>query len=198
MAPDRFPGGSRSRVNRAGANVRAAAGTLDDLDVIEEWRAAHRSVLNTFQAILRTKLRYSEAVVAQRHKRRSTIFDKLQRFPNMQLARMDDVAGCRAIFNSIDELREFRSEMHRARFRHSLRNAVDKYDYIANPKPTGYRGVHDVYAYDVQSRVGRHLKGLLVEIQYRTDIQHAWATSVEIIGHITASQPKFERGDIRY
>lgn len=198
MPKQSFPGGSRSRVNRAGNNVRSGLATPEDMQVIDEWRAAHRNVLNTFQAILRTKLRFSETVVAQRHKRRSTIFYKLQRLPNMQLARMDDVAGCRAIFKNAEELREFRSEMHEARFRHQRKNDVDKYDYIAHPKRTGYRGIHDVYAYDVRSQVGEHLKGLLVEIQYRTEIQHAWATAVEVIGLITESQPKFEKGDERF
>jgi hypothetical protein len=75
---------------------------------------------------------------------------------------------------------------------------VDKYDYIKKPKSTGYRGVHDVYSYDVNSDAGRPLKGLSVEIQYRTLVQHAWATAVEVIGFITESQPKFQKGDSRY
>jgi putative GTP pyrophosphokinase len=51
-----FPGGSKSRVNRAGENVRAGTTTEEDLAIIEEWRAAHRAVLNTFQAILRNRM----------------------------------------------------------------------------------------------------------------------------------------------
>ena len=88
-----FPGGSRSRVNMAGNNVRNGCATHDDWRVIDDWRAAHRGVLNTFQAILRTRTRGSKTVVGQRHKRRSTIVGKLKRFPSMQLSRMDDVAG---------------------------------------------------------------------------------------------------------
>jgi hypothetical protein len=88
--------------------------------------------------------------------------------------------------------------MHAARFRHTLKNTTDKYDYIQNPKATGYRGVHDVYEYNVNSDAGAALRGLLVEIQYRTLMQHSWATAVEVIGLITKSQPKFERGDARY
>lgn len=194
----RFPGGSRSRVNAAGASVRAGKATAEDLSVIDDWRAAHRNVLNTFQAILRMRTRETTIIVAQRHKRRRTIFGKLTRFPGMQLSRMDDVAGCRLIFRSMRQLYSFREEFHRARFNHRRRNEVDKYDYIESPKSTGYRGVHDVYEYDVNSEVGRPLKGLLVEIQYRTLVQHAWATAVEVIGFITESQPKFEEGDTRY
>lgn len=193
-----FPGGSKSRVNLAGNNIRSENVTTDDLIVVEEWRAAHRAVLNTFQAVLRTRTRGKDIVVAQRHKRRSTIFDKLNRFPSMQLARMDDVAGCRLIFSDIQDLYDFRNNLHKARFHHERRNEIDKYDYIKNPKITGYRGIHDVYMYDVNSLKGRHLKGLMVEIQYRTKIQHAWATAVEVIGFITESQPKFQEGDTRY
>lgn len=193
-----FPGGSKNRVNRAGANVRDGCATADDLQVIDDWRAAHRNVLNTFQAILRTRTRKTRTVVAQRHKRRTTIFGKLHRFPHMQLARMDDVAGCRLIFRSVSELYAFRRQFHKARFKHKRRDDVDKYDYIKSPKLTGYRGIHDVYIYDVNSEYGHALKGLMVEIQYRTSIQHAWATAVEVIGNITESQPKFQEGDKRY
>jgi hypothetical protein len=38
----------------------------------------------------------------------------------------------------------------------------------------------------------------MAELQYRTKIQHAWATAVEAIGFITESQPKFQEGDTRY
>jgi putative GTP pyrophosphokinase len=194
----KFPGGSKSRVDRAGENIRNHTYTYDDLRVVENWRAAHRAVLNTFQAILRNRTRNQNITVAQRHKRRSTIFDKLKRLPGMQLARMDDVAGCRLIFENTDVLYKFRVNFLKARFHHKRKNDLDKYDYLKKPKDSGYRGIHDIYSYDVNSESGKHLKGLLVEIQYRTTIQHAWATAVEVIGFITSSQPKFEKGDKRY
>ncbi len=195
-----FPGGSKSRVNRAGDRVRAGTATADDLHVIDEWRAAHRAVLNTFKANLILRARNKGVTFAQRHKRKRTIFDKLHRFPKMSLSRMDDVAGCRLIFKTMADLYEFRDSFHRARFKHKRRNAEDKdkYDYIKAPKVTGYRGVHDVYEYNPNSVVGRPLAGLYVEVQYRTLVQHAWATAVEVIGFITESQPKFQQGDTRY
>lgn len=194
-----YPGGSKGRINRAGANVRAGTATDDDHAVIQTWRAAHRPALNTFQSLLRTRTRGSSAKVAQRLKRKSTIYDKLQREREMQLARMDDIAGCRIIFRNIRQLHQFRASLHKARFNHTLRHAdqPDKYDYITHPKATGYRGIHDVYSYDVNSEAGAELKGLYVELQYRTLIQHAWATAVEIVGVITDSQPKFQKGDPR-
>ena len=193
-----FPGGSKERVNRAGDAVRNYAATDADLATINEWRAAHRAVLNTFQALLRNRTRRTKVKVAQRHKRRSTIFNKLERLPGMRLARMDDVAGCRLIFPSVEELYQFRGVLHAAHFNHVRKNEDDKYDYIKHPKDTGYRGVHDVYSYDVNSEPGKPYKGLLIELQYRTTYQHAWATAVEVIGFITESQPKFQQGDKRY
>lgn len=193
-----YPGGSRKRVSKAGDNVRAATASKEDLDTIEEWRAAHRGVLNTFQAILRTRTKFTQIIVAQRHKRKNTIFDKLRRLPGMKLARMDDVAGCRLIFQSIEELYAFRDKFHKARFKHKRRNDESKYHYINFPKDTGYRGIHDVYEYDVNSVAGQNLAGLYIEIQYRTLVQHAWATAIEVIGFITESQPKFKQGDRRY
>jgi len=157
---NKFPGGSKSRVNLAGENIRNGNASQVDLKVIEEWRAAHRSVLNTFQAILRTRTKGTNITVAQRHKRRNTIFDKLQRLPRMLLARMDDVAGCRLIFKNIKDLNAFRENFHKAKFNHKRRNEPSKYDYITTPRATGYRGIHDVYEYDVNSEAGKNLVGL--------------------------------------
>lgn len=65
-----YPGGSKSRVDQAGKNIRQNTYTADDLAVIDQWREAHRIVLNTFQAILRMRTRNNDSItVAQRHKR---------------------------------------------------------------------------------------------------------------------------------
>lgn len=195
-----FPGGSKSRVNAAGDAVREGRATEEDLRVIEAWRAAHSNVINTFQALLRNRAKEYGARVIQRHKRKATIFDKLVRQRSMNLARMDDVAGCRVICPDVGSLYAFREAMHRARFDHVLMTAGDKYDYIKAPKRDGYRGIHDAYEYNVAAEEGRHLRGLRIEIQYRTEVQNTWATTNEIIAHITngASEPKYHRGDARY
>ena len=192
-----FPGGSRQRVAKAGARIREGVATNEDIAVIDTWREAHRHVINSFQAMLRNRTRDTNIVVAQRHKRKRTIVDKLNRYPTMQLNRMDDVAGCRLIFDTIDDIHAFRESFHDARFNHKLRNVPDRYDYISHPKFSGYRGIHDIYEYDSTSMVGRDYKGLLLEVQYRTFPQHAWATCVELVGFLTENQPKFDRGEER-
>jgi putative GTP pyrophosphokinase len=190
---------SKARVNRAGRRLRDKQPlTGEDYFVLEAWRKAHNHVLNTFQALLRNRTRERGIVVAQRLKRRWTINDKLHREPQMQLARMDDIAGCRMIFESIDALREFRELLHKAKFNHQRKNEIDRYDYIKKPKPTGYRGIHDIYQYSSKSKKGEPYGGLLVELQFRTRSQHAWATAVEVVSRVTENQPKFDKGDERY
>lgn len=193
-----YPGGSKSRVTKAGAAVRNGTETDEDLACIDLWRAAHAPVINTFQALLRGRAKRSGVIVGQRHKRKLTIFGKLRRLPKMELARMDDIAGCRLIFENAEALYSFRTKLHAAKFNHKMRNIPDKYDYIKAPKRSGYRGIHDIYEYNVNSQHGSKLKGLFIELQYRTEVQHAWATTVEIIGLITSSQPKFQEGDTRF
>lgn len=192
------PWGSKGRLNRAGDAIRNHTLTSEDVLVLDLWRGAHTHVLNTFQAILRNRTKGKGIIVAQRLKRRLTIVDKLSREPGMQLARMDDVAGCRLIFQSIETLEKFRTNIHRAGFNHKRKNETDKYDYIKSPKTTGYRGIHDIYEYNTNSKTGRAYNGLLLELQYRTRSQHAWATAVEVISRITENQPKFDRGDERH
>ena len=193
------PWGSKGLINRAGQAFRDHRDlTEQELHSFNSWRGAHKYILNTFQANLRSRTRGTTIIVAQRLKRRHTIVDKLSRQPRMQLARMDDVAGCRMIFDSIPALSEFRAKFHKARFRHKRKNDKDKYNYITNPRFTGYRGIHDIYEYMVRTEEGKPYNGLLLELQYRTQVQHAWATSVEVVGRVTANQPKVEKGDQRY
>ena len=190
--------GSKGAINRAGEALRGPTLTVGHAAVLESWRLAHRDVIHTFEALLGARATKNQDVqVAQRLKRRLTIIDKLHRFPGMQLARMDDVAGCRLIFPTIDALHEFRDKVHKAKFNHKLRNEKTKYDYIESPTDRGYRGIHDIYEY--RSKKGNtRCDGLLIEIQYRTVVQHAWATAVEVVVKMTENEPKFNRGDPRY
>jgi putative GTP pyrophosphokinase len=54
------------------------------------------------------------------------------------------------------------------------RQPVRVYDYITNPRPSGYRGVHVVVTYEDEERIDR-----LIEVQLRTKTMHEWAIAVE-------------------
>ena len=186
---------SKKAVSKAGARIAVGNGTFEDTLIFENWRASHAYVINTFQANLRRRTRNGDAVVGTRLKRRATIQNKLRRFANMQLGRMHDIAGCRIIFPTIEELELFRSDFHKARFAH-VRKSTDeeKWNYINHPKDDGYRGIHDVYEYKVRSHYGVNWNGLQIEVQYRTLLQHSWATAVEVAGLLTHNNPKFGQG----
>jgi GTP pyrophosphokinase len=64
------PWRSKGAVNRAGDAIRADTLTDEHAAIVENWRLAHRRVINTFQALLRTRARDGNVEVAQRLKRR--------------------------------------------------------------------------------------------------------------------------------
>lgn len=162
-----FPQYSKGRVNRAGDAVRAGVVAEEDEEVIENWRASHNYVLNTFQATLRRHARENDITVAQRLKRRTTIYDKLTRQNGMQLARMHDIAGCRLIFDNVEAMLATRSKIIGSRFKHKRRNELDDYDYLKSPKDTGYRGLHDIYEYVSFTGTAEKWNGLLIELMER-------------------------------
>ncbi|MBL9198148.1 RelA/SpoT domain-containing protein [Xanthomonas fragariae] len=161
------------------------------LSVITNWRAAHAYPLNTFQSTLRKKLAglgmpVPKSVVGQRLKRLPSIASKLQRFDTMSLDRMQDIAGLRAVVSSNRRLKALRDAYeHGSKFSHELRNI---HDYVATPKEDGYRSVHIVYRYE-NTKVPQY-NGLHVEMQFRTQVQHAWATAVETVDTFLTRQSK--------
>lgn len=194
-----YPLYSKEKVNKAAQNLISSHGEIDPSDetIIENWRASHTHILNTWQIILRKRIKKISGVIfAQRLKRKNTIYDKLSRYPDMKLARMHDIAGCRLIFKNEADLIQYRKSLHSAKqIKHVLKNQECK-NYIENPKESGYRGIHDVYLYKSRQGADRSDKwnGLSVEIQYRTIYQHAWATAVEVVDSIDNERLKFSEG----
>lgn len=177
-----IPAFSRKDVKKAGIIL------LDDnnterfwaLDVLNNWRACHSYPVNTFQAYLRLKIKthkFNNFIVVQRIKRTPSIISKLKRFPEMQLSRMHDIGGLRAILHDCDEIYQIVGDFQDSKFKHEL---VGIYDYIEEPKESGYRGIHLVYKYN--NRQAPEFTNLRIEIQLRTYLQHAWATAVETMG----------------
>lgn len=189
---------TKSRIQAAGKRIVKGSPSLDDTIVLENFRASHAYIINTFQMNARRHAAAVKNTVGQRLKRRNTIIDKLRREPSMPLHAMQDIAGCRIIFDNQEDLYRVRLSLRNARFKHERVNELDRYDYIKSPKPTGYRGVHDVYQYSVSKAPSSNWNGLRIEIQFRTRIQHAWATAVEVADLITSSRIKFNDAKSNY
>jgi hypothetical protein len=160
--------------------------------VLTNWRGSHTYPINTFQATLRLKLRAIDpnAIVAQRLKRTPSIVLKLQRFDTMKLARMQDIGGLRAIVASMAKLRALAKAYEGARFTHER---ISFKDYVNNPKADGYRGLHLVYRYNNPN--APEYDGLSIELQFRTRLQHAWATAVETMGTFLGQALKSGQGE---
>lgn len=172
-----FP--SRSQIRKAASIIRHVTGPdrrttyvefAAAIDTIQLFRAAHQTPLVKANMGLRS-ISSSEgvpAVISQRLKRMATIMDKLHRHPTMDLSRMQDIGGCRAVVESIEDLRRVERKL-----KHN-RPPVGYDDYIVNPRASGYRAVHVVVGYEDQERIARR-----IEVQLRTPHMHAWAIAVE-------------------
>ncbi|WP_316157880.1 DUF2188 domain-containing protein [Cupriavidus sp. BIC8F] len=199
MATFPRPEYSRTQVKRAGATLIDETATKEDQEaafvVLTNWRACHGYPVNTFQATLRTRLKRLglNALVAQRLKRTPSILGKLQRNPSMDLSRMQDIGGLRAVLPDIKAVRALRDNYVAGTFTHELAGTDD---YIAAPKASGYRGIHLVFKYN--NPAVPEYNGLRVELQFRTTLQHAWATAVETIGTFLGQALKSSEGEDRW
>lgn len=159
------------------------------LKVLNNWRASHAYPLQIICDNLRKN--NPNAIVVQRLKRLDSIIGKLKRFPQMNLYRMQDLGGCRVIVDSIDDVYHSLKQYKKSSIRHILRH---EYDYIKEPKESGYRSYHMVYQYH-SDKIETYNKNILIEIQFRTKLQHLWATALETMGVYTKTALKASMGD---
>jgi putative GTP pyrophosphokinase len=103
--------------------------------------------------------------IGQRLKRAPQMVAKLTRHPKMNLSRMQDIGGCRAILQGgHDEVDRVRRRIERNwTIKHSKHYTLDE------PAESGYRALHIVVERD----------GRLIEIQLRTPREHEWAEAIE-------------------
>lgn len=186
---------TRSQIINAGKIIRKKDCTEEDkrhaIEVIDNWRAAHAFPLHVIYMHLRRMTENdSNIIVAERLKRLESITYKLVREPAMNLWTMQDLGGCRVIVPSINEVYNYFDKYEKSKKRH-VRKKIN--DYIANPKVSGYRSLHVVYEYQ-SDRSNKYNKNMLIEIQYRTHLQHLWATAVETMGLFTKKSIKSGQG----
>lgn len=187
---------SRAAVDRSGRTLldEGATATATDAawEALANWRTLHAFPLNTITMDLRQKVKRVRpgANVVQRLKRARSILAKLQKESSMRLTQMQDIGGCRAVVETIDEVYALREQYRRSKSLHVL---VTEDDYIENPKPSGYRSLHLVYRF--QSRGHTQYNRLMFEVQLRTATQHAWATAVETVGAVIGQALKSSEGE---
>jgi len=109
-----------------------------------------------------------------------------------RFTQMQDVGGCRVVLNNLTLAEQLTKELLKT-LPHDL---VDADDYIKTPAQSGYRGVHLIYKYRPESKDAEVYRGMKIEIQIRTDLQHAWATAVEVAETCTGYALKDSRGRV--
>jgi len=186
---------SKKAVKRAGECLINEDASDEDIsvamDVLSNWRSAHAYPMHAILIFLRNQSAKidGKSIVVQRLKRTPSIVGKLKRIDGMKLHRMQDISGCRSVVSNISKVRALRDSIVDSRTRHKLHREDD---YITQPKPSGYRGVHLVYKYNGQKTA---YQDYFVEIQLRSKVQHAWATAVEVVEHFTKQALKASQGN---
>lgn len=186
---DQIDAAGQALVDRKTGSLLAIGNALT---IINNWRSSHAFPLNTMQMNLRgkTKQVHAKSMVAQRIKRQSSIESKLVRFDWLSLSKMQDLGGCRAVVKSVDNAERLIDAYRYSRIKHRL---IRSDDYIGNPKKSGYRGYHLIYAYH-SDRTDTY-NGLKIELQVRSNLQHIWATAVETVGTFTEQELKSSEGE---
>ena len=186
---------SKTKVGKAGEALTSPLSSSEDraaaLAVVHYWREIHAEVLQRALEDIEGLIAVdSEVLVAGRIKKLSTIVDKLGRADApFDLQTMYDIAGCRLVVPDLEALERVYSEI--ADLPAFDAPKTGRHDYIAHPRPSGYRGRHAILHYC--DLVCNHK--LFVEVQLRTVLQHAWATSVEMHDVAVKSRLKFNEID---
>lgn len=187
---------SRTKIDKAGrdlVNTTVESDVVSSaLMLVNDWRSFHAFPLNSITVALKQKSRRIEesSFVVQRLKRARSIVSKLNREPSMRLTQMQDVGGCRAVFNAVDDVYALKNSYLNSRGQFEV---VHIDDYIRSPKKSGYRSLHLVLKY--KSKKYPQYDNILIEVQARTLTQHAWATAVETVGAVLGQALKSSEGE---
>lgn len=124
------------------------------------------------------KIRYQRnpiASISTRLKRTASILEKLERHNlpfslNSIVEHINDIAGIRVICSYIDDIYTIADAL----LRQDDVTLIDRKDYIANPKPNGYRSLHLIVSIPVF--FADQKKEVRVEVQIRTIAMDFWAS----------------------
>lgn len=161
------------------------------LKIVENWRTSHSVPLHSVRTLVRTHAKKvdPDCLVVQRSKRRASIVQKLSRITRLKLSEIQDLGGVRVVFDHIDSVDQLWERLKRSK---SKLEIIKTDNYILTPRSSGYRSLHLIYIYDGKKE--KH-HGQKIEVQLRSQLQHQWATAVEIIGTFLDEPLKSGAGD---
>ena len=193
---------SKKEIDRAATSIRhgiSGEERLAAIKMIQGFREFHLYPLMLLKNhLVRTSSKVSgKTNVARRLKRLATIVNKLERSTldgessnSIKLTRMQDIAGCLVIVKDLSKLKALQKKLEKSTSVHKI---IKIRDYLI-PKESGYGGVHLVYSCYEGQIESHEWKKAKVEVQLRTELQHAWATSLEIIDTLEQISLKTSHG----
>lgn len=153
------PSPSMNQIDQLGARLRADDYTEDDLRMLDRFRRSYAAAYERTVTAIRETAHL--APTGRPAKSTNAIRDKLRR-SSVRLSQMQDIAGCRLIVEDRRQQDELVTQLT-GRFPGSM--IVDRRVKSSH----GYRAIHVIV------RIGE----ILVEVQVRTEPQHAWAEYAE-------------------
>lgn len=154
----------------------------DENQGLLEWRNSFSPTLDYYHKRIKAKVVNEDIVaIAKRIKRIESIKMKLKRYPSMRLSTLQDVAGLRVVLQNKGKLEKAFTKIRNSESVNKLKRLDD---YHHTPKNDGYRGIHLIY---------QKTNSRMIEIQLRTELEHIWATAVEVYG--TLQKESFKTGE---
>ncbi|MBQ3576771.1 MAG: RelA/SpoT domain-containing protein [Coprobacter sp.] len=146
----------------------------DDYEMLQHLRLSYKSSMSLiFNYIEKVAHRIDHnCVCTYRIKRIESIVSKLDRFPTMRVNRAEDIAGCRCILSTEEQVYKLYNYIikNSKKIPFEIKGKIN--DYIQTTPKSGYKSIH----------LNVSLKGenKRIEIQIRSVEHHNWATLVEI------------------
>lgn len=168
---------SNKEYKRLGDRIRSNPKEVaeDDLVMLQTLRMSYKEPLAViFKSIEKMAHKVDEnCICTYRVKRIESIISKLLRYPEMQVNRAEDIAGCRCIMSSTEKVYQLYNRLMKNEDKLPFVIKGTIHDYIQEPKESGYRSIHiNAVLKDGDNR--------RIEIQLRGLEHHNWATLVEI------------------
>lgn len=189
---------SKSKINHSAHTLvqtkSSAEEKLHAHELLACFRSSHTYPMQAMLTHFRNKARAidKKSIIVSRLKRIPSVLSKLKRFPTMKATTMQDIGGIRIIAENITATYRIRDAIFESRTRNKL---IKETDYIQTPKQSGYRSIHLIYRYQGNKS---DYQNYMIELQIRSKIQHAWATTVEVVGTFNNTALKSEQGDSRW
>lgn len=190
------PNYSKKEVVEAGKSLKGAIRSVD-ADALRVFRIAHnwrssyvRPMYVVRQELLGKVRKIDGAATAARLKRMQSIRRKLKKTP-LTLYQIQDIGGCRAI---VDSVQEARALLQRYKDGDSRHHPIREDNYVLEPKRDGYRSFHLVLKFNGDGPDEIYNRQT-IELQIRTRLQHAWSTAVESVGLVRNENLKHGEGD---